>query len=132
MKDYVQHILKKDLKDLSLFERQVISEEQRFLRDGFSLGPIQSYVDFLNSKIKNLDSLSESNVHVIKNLGKVTRRDLMQCQIDIVNNLGDIKEEYTYGDIYRHANDNVDLKERLNKALYERIKYMKNVASQTK
>lgn len=131
MKDYVQHILKKDLKDLSLFERQVISEEQRFLRDGFSLGPIQSYVDFLNSKIKNLDSLSESNVHVIKNLGKVTRRDLMQCHIDIVNNLGDIKEEYTYGDIYRHANDNVDLKERLNKALYERIKYMKSI-NQTK
>lgn len=131
MKDYVQHILKKDLKDLSLFERQVISEEQRFLRDGFSLGPIQSYVDFLNSKIKNLDSLSESNVHVIKNLGKVTRRDLMQCHIDIVNNLGDIKEEYTYGDIYRHANDNVDLKDRLNKALHERIKYMKHV-SQTK
>ena len=131
MKDYVQHILKKDLKDLSLFERQVISEEQRFLRDGFSLGPIQSYVDFLNSKIKNLDSLSESNVHVIKNLGKVTRRDLMQCHIDIVNNLGNIKEEYTYGDIYRHANDNVDLKERLNKALHERIKYMKHV-SQTK
>lgn len=131
MKDYVQHILKKDLKDLSLSERQVISEEQRFLRDGFSLGPIQSYVDFLNSKIKNLDSLSESNVHVIKNLGKVTRRDLMQCHIDIVNNLGDIKEEYTYGDIYRHANDNVDLKDRLNKALHERIKYMKHV-SQTK
>ena len=131
MKDYVQHILKKDLKDLSLFERQVISEEQRFLRDGFSLGPIQSYVDFLNSKIKNLDSLSESNVHVIKNLGKVTRRDLMQCHIDIVNNLGDIKEEYTYGDIYRHANDNVDLKERLNKALHERIKYMKSI-NQTK
>lgn len=131
MKDYVQHILKKDLKDLSLFERQVISEEQRFLRDGFSLGPIQSYVDFLNSKIKNLDSLSESNVHVIKNLGKVTRRDLMQCHIDIVNNLGDIKEEYTYGDIYRHANDNVDLKDRLNKALYERIKYMKSI-NQTK
>lgn len=131
MKDYVQHILKKDLKDLSLFERQVISEEQRFLRDGFSLGPIQSYVDFLNSKIKNLDSLSESNVHVIKNLGKVTRRDLMQCHIDIVNKLGDIKEEYTYGDIYRHANDNTDLKERLNKALHERIKYMKHV-SQTK
>ena len=131
MKDYVRHILKKDLKDLSLFERQVISEEQRFLRDGFSLGPIQSYVDFLNSKIKNLDSLSESNVHVIKNLGKVTRRDLMQCHIDIVNKLGDIKEEYTYGDIYRHANDNVDLKERLNKALHERIKYMKHV-SQTK
>ena len=117
MKDYVQHILKKDLKDLSLFERQVVSEEQRFLRDGFSLGPIQSYVDFLNSKIKNL--------------GKVTRRDLMQCHIDIVNNLGDIKEEYTYGDIYRHANDNVDLKERLNKALYERIKYMKSI-NQTK
>lgn len=131
MKDYVQHILKKDLKDLSLFERQVISEEQRFLRDGFSLGPIQSYVDFLNSKIKNLDSLSESNVHVIKNLGKVTRRDLMQCHIDIVNNLGDVKEEYTYGDIYRHANDNVDLKDRLNKALYERIKYMKSI-NQTK
>ena len=131
MKDYVQHILKKDLKDLSLFERQVVSEEQRFLRDGFSLGPIQSYVDFLNSKIKNLDSLSESNVHVIKNLGKVTRRDLMQCHIDIVNNLGDVKEEYTYGDIYRHANDNVDLKERLNKALYERIKYMKSI-NQTK
>lgn len=131
MKDYVQHILKKDLKDLSLFERQVISEEQRFLRDGFSLGPIQSYVDFLNSKIKNLDSLSESNVHVIKNLGKVTRRDLMQCHIDIVNKLGDVKEEYTYGDIYRHANDNVDLKERLNKALYERIKYMKSI-NQTK
>lgn len=131
MKDYVQHILKKDLKDLSLFERQVISEEQRFLRDGFSLGPIQSYVDFLNSKIKNLDSLSESNVHVIKNLGKVTRRDLMQCHIDIVNNLGDIKEEYTYGDIYRHANNNVDLKDRLNKALYERIKYMKSI-NQTK
>ena len=118
MKDYVQHILKKDLKDLSLFERQVISEEQRFLRDGFSLGPIQSYVDFLNSKIKNLDSLSESNVHVIKNLGKVTRRDLMQCHIDIVNKLGDVKEEYTYGDIYRHANDNVDLKERLNNMMY--------------
>lgn len=131
MKDYVQHILKKDLKDLSLFERQVISEEQRFLRDGFSLGPIQSYVDFLNSKIKNLDSLSESNVHFIKNLGKVTRRDLMQCHIDIVNKLGDIKEEYTYGDIYRHANDNTDLKERLNKALHERIKYMKSI-NQTK
>lgn len=131
MKDYVQHILKKDLKDLSLFERQVVSEEQRFLRDGFSLGPIQSYVDFLNSKIKNLDSLSESNVHVIKNLGKVTRRDLMQCHIDIVNKLGNIKEEYTYGDIYRHANDNVDLKERLNKALHERIKYMKSI-NQTK
>ena len=129
MKDYVQHILKKDLKDLSLFERQVISEEQRFLRDGFSLGPIQSYVDFLNSKIKNLDSLSESNVQVIKNLGKVTRRDLMQCQIDIANKLGNIKEEYTYGDIYRHANDNADLKERLNKALHERIKYMKNIQS---
>lgn len=124
MIDYVKLILENDLKGTTLFERMVITEERRFLNDGFNIGPITRYVEMMNNKLGDLSITDVKTGFSLIDHGRITRRDLVQCHLDIFKELGEDPES-KYMDLYKFADTNDIFKEKLNKVLAERVRYIK-------
>lgn len=125
IKDYVSHILNKDLSKLSLFERMVVSEEQTFLREKFNPTPVLNYIEFLNKKIIDANKLTSGSQTSLINQGRISRRDLLKFQVDMYHEIKSDKS-VTYRDIYKHINTSEEYKNSMNKILFERVKFKKS------
>lgn len=124
IKDYVSFILKRDLTKLNLFERKVVTEEQRFLRDKFVLNPVLDHIKFLDEKITDSENLTPGSKPSLINHGRTSRRNLMQFHVDMYNDIKSDKD-ITYRDIYKHINTSEEYKKTMNEILHERVKFMK-------
>lgn len=125
IKDYVSFILKRDLTKLNLFERKVVTEEQRFLRDKFVLNPVLDHIKFLDEKITDSENLTPGSKPSLINHGRTSRRNLMQFHVDMYNDIKSDKD-ITYRDIYKHINTSEEYKKTMNEILHERVKFMKS------
>lgn len=125
IKDYVSFILDRDLSKLSLFERMVVTEEQRFLRDKFILNPVLSHIKFLDEKITDSENLTPGSTPSLINFGRTSRRNLMQFHVDMYNDIKSDKD-ITYRDIYKHIDTSDEYKKKMNEILFERVKFMKS------
>ena len=125
IKDYVSFILDRDLRKLTLFERMVVTEEQRFLRDKFILNPVLSHIKFLDEKITDSENLTPGSTPSLINFGRTSRRNLMQFHVDMYNDIKPDKD-ITYRDIYKHIDTSDEYKKKMNEILFERVKFMKS------
>ena len=125
IKDYVSFILDRDLRKLTLFERMVVTEEQRFLRDKFILNPVLSHIKFLDEKITDSENLTPGSTPSLINFGRTSRRNLMQFHVGMYNDIKPDKD-ITYRDIYKHIDTSDEYKKKMNEILFERVKFMKS------
>lgn len=123
MLDYVDYILNKpevDVIELDKNDQMVINEEKDFLPENFDVESIAGYTSFLNNKMNE-----DSSEHYVRNMSRLIRKTVLETYMEIFNNISD-KNNVTFIDIYKYAENDFRFKSKLNEALRNRSLNIKN------
>lgn len=123
MLDYVDYILNKpevDVIELDKNDQMVINEEKDFLPENFDVESVAGYTSFLNNKMNE-----EFPEHYVRNMSRLIRKTVLETYMEIFNNISD-KNNVTFIDIYKYAENDFRFKSKLNEALRNRSLNIKN------
>ena len=126
MLDYVDYILNKpevEVIELDKNDQMVINEEKDFLPENFDVESIVGYTTFLNNKINE-----DSPEHYVRNMNRLIRKTVLDTYMEIFNNISG-KNNVTFIDIYKYAENDFRFKSKLNEALRNRSLNIKNYSN---